>query len=75
MEPLMKSVITQAEIRPSISHYGDKEMYVLKSDGFTAIAFPWFSDELSFQPSDVVGKTLEEARDLKQERDLAYLRS
>jgi|SoiMethySBSTD1v2_1073268.scaffolds.fasta_scaffold4161535_1 hypothetical protein len=71
----MEPVITKAEVRPSISHYGDVEMYVLKSDGFTAIAFPWFSDELSIQPSDVVGKTLEEARDLKQARDIAYLRS
>lgn len=71
----MEPVITKAEIRPSMSHYGDLEMYVLKSDGFTAIAFPWFSDELSFQSSDVIGKTLEEARDLKQTRDVAYLQS
>lgn len=71
----MDPVITQAEVRPSISRYGNVEFYVLKSDGHTTIAFAWFDDELSFQPNDVIGKTLEEARDLKQTRDVAYLQS
>ena len=71
----MDPIITQAVVRPSISRYGNVEFYVLKSDGFTAIAFPWFDDELSFQPDDVIGKTLEEARDLKQARDIQYLQS
>lgn len=72
--PIMKRIAT-VTFQDSEHRYGDKEAVATMDDGSEEIVIHWFSDELSFAPSDFIGLTVEEARDLKQERDIAYLRS
>jgi len=35
----------------------------------------FYPDEISFTPAELEGKTVDEARALKQQKDVAYLRS
>lgn len=37
--------------------------------------FEYYPDELSFSPSEFIGLTIEEGKDLRRQKDLAYLRS
>jgi len=67
----IKSVIFQ----DSNHRYGDKEAIATMEDGSEKFVFPWFSDELSFTKTELLGLTIEQARDLKQARDIAYLQS
>jgi len=55
--------------------YGDKEVIATMEDGSTKFVFAWFSDELQFTRTEFLGLTIDQARDLKQARDVAYLRS
>lgn len=60
----------------SSHRYGDLEFLATMEDGTEGVfVFAWFSDELSFTAEEIVGLTIEEARDLKQARDIAYLQS
>lgn len=59
----------------SINRYGNKEAQAVMDDGSTVFVFSWFDDELTFTEDELVGLTIEEARDLKQKRDIAYLQS
>lgn len=67
--------IIEANVYPSNDRYGDLHMVVKTEDGYEGAVFAWFSDELKFEPSDVIGLTWEDAQDLKQKRDIAYLQS
>lgn len=67
----IKSVVFQ----PSEHRYGNMEAVATMEDGEEKFVFPWFDDELSFRPEELIGKTIEEARDLKQAKDIAYLQS
>ena len=67
----IKSVVFQ----DSDHRYGDKEAVATMEDGSEEFVFPWFSDELRFSTRELIGLTIEQARDLKQARDVAYLRS
>ena len=49
-------------------------VFVTTVDGESRL-FEYYSDELSFSPDDFVGLTIEQAHDLKQKRDIAYLQS
>lgn len=67
----IKSVIFQ----DSTHRYGDKEAVAIMDDGSEELVFHWFSDELSFREEELIAMTIEQARDFKQERDIAYLQS
>lgn len=67
--------IERATIQSSENRYGDLEFWAVMEDGSGQFVFAWFSDELTFKPEEIIGLTIEEARDLKQSRDIAYLRS
>jgi hypothetical protein len=67
----IKSVVFQ----PSEHRYGNMEAVATMKDGEEKFVFPWFDDELTFRPEELIGKTIEEARDLKQAKDIAYLQS
>lgn len=69
--------IKSVTFRDSRNRYGDKEAVAIMDDGteVETSVFHWFSDELHFSPNELIGLTIEQARDLKQERDIAYLRS
>ncbi len=43
--------------------------------GVEKVVFDYYTDELSFAAPEFVGKTIEQARALRTERDMAYLRS
>ena len=46
------------------------------SDGREAVQlFQYYSDELSFREDEFVGMTVAEARQLRHDRDVAYLRA
>lgn len=45
------------------------------SDGTEEVLFGYYIDELTFGSSELIGRTAEEARDLRHRRDVAYLRS
>lgn len=67
--------ISMVKFQDSDHRYGDKEAIATMEDGSEEFVFPWFSDELQFTEIELIGLTLEQARDLKQARDTAYLRS
>ncbi|MET0528974.1 MAG: hypothetical protein ABW003_11650 [Microvirga sp.] len=68
--------ITSVVFQDSDRRYGNKEAVATMSDGTTNVyVVCWFSDELTFIPNEFVGLTIKEARDLKQQKDIAYLRS
>jgi hypothetical protein len=67
--------IRQVEFADSDSDFGDREARVRLEDETSHVAFAWFSDELSFEKSDLMGLTLSQARDLKVQRDIQYLQS
>jgi hypothetical protein len=51
------------------------EVVVTFEDGSTRTLFSFYPDEVSFQASEFTGLTEEEAHDLHQRKDTAYLRS
>jgi hypothetical protein len=67
----IKSVI----FMDSISRYGNKEAIAKLENGEERFVFAWFDDELYFNPVELLGLTIEQARDLRQERDIRYLQS
>ena len=75
--------ITQARIEPGSRdskdiadfHYGRDKVIATLEDGSEEIAFSYYSDELSFTPEQFIGKTLDEARRIHHDADVAYLRS
>lgn len=44
-------------------------------DGTTKVLFDFYHDEIRFTESELIGLTEEQARDLKRQKDTAYLRS
>ena len=69
------SKIAEVKFQDSDSRYGNKEAVAVMAHGGKEFVFAWFDDELTFAPQDLIGLTIEEARDLKQSRDIAYLQS
>jgi hypothetical protein len=67
--------IKSVKFQDSDHRYGDKEAVATMDDESEELVFHWFSDELSFREEELVAMTIEQARDLRQERDIAYLRS
>lgn len=67
--------IKSVKFQDSNHRYGDKEAVATMEDGSEEVVIHWFSDELQFIPNELVSLTIEQARDLKQARDIAYLRS
>jgi hypothetical protein len=68
--------IKAARLTSSNNRYGNLEFRAVMEDGTEDVfVFAWFSDELTFYPREIIGLTIEEARDLKQKRDIAYLQS
>lgn len=51
------------------------EVVATFEDGSTKTLFSFYTDEVSFQASEFTGLTEEEAHDLFQRKDTAYLRS
>jgi hypothetical protein len=49
-------------------------VYVTTEDGAEQRLFDYFPDEISFKPEDFIGLTVDEARSLKFQRDLKYLK-
>lgn len=45
------------------------------SDGTTRAIFHYFPDEISFSAAELIGLTLDEARNLRHRRDTDFLRS
>mgnify|MGYP000854130273 CR=1 FL=1 len=56
-------------------HWGRNKVIVTLEDGSEQLAFSYFADELSFSPDQFLNKTLEEARRMHHQADVAYLRS
>ena len=44
-------------------------------DGSEDLLFSYYSDELFFAPEELIGLTVQEARDLHHRRDVRYLQS
>jgi len=65
--------IVSVRFQDSDHRYGDKEAVATLEDGREEFVFPWFSDELNFREEDLLGLTIEQARDVKVARDTAYL--
>jgi hypothetical protein len=51
------------------------EVWAKLEDGSDVRVFDFYPDEIRFTPSEFVGLTLAEARQLKFRKDIAYLRS
>jgi len=67
----IKSVIFE----DSDDRYGNRKAMAVMEDGSEELVFHWFDDELHFREEELIAMTIEQARDFKQERDIAYLRS
>ena len=64
--------ITEAKIIPGEFK---NEVQATFEDGTTKSLFKYFNDELSFDESEFIGLTEDEAHDLFHKKDVAYLRS
>ena len=51
------------------------EVVATFEDGSTKKLFSFYPDEISFQPSEFVGLTEDEAKALRDRKDTAYLKS
>jgi hypothetical protein len=51
------------------------EVYVTLEDGTEKMLFTFYPDEITFEPGEFLGLTEEEARHLKFDKDMRYLRS
>lgn len=74
----MPRKIVACEIGPYPKGMFDVEMPKVRvtfDDGVEMELFEFFPDELSFFPSDFVGKTEDDARAFRHAKDVAYLRS
>ncbi|MCM1439689.1 MAG: hypothetical protein NC131_10910 [Roseburia sp.] len=69
-------IITECTIK-SPEHWGGMAKVVANmSDGRENVTvFEFFDDEIVFSPAEFIGKTLEEANDLRVQRDKQYLQS
>ena len=54
---------------------GPTEAVATLQDGSTKSLFSYYRDELTINETDLVGLTVEQARALHHERDVAYLQS
>lgn len=45
------------------------------SDGTSGEVFEFYPDEISFDETELIGKTVAQAKEIKYQKDLAYLRS
>ena len=48
---------------------------IVRVGGEETVVFNYYNDELAFSESQFIGKTLEQARDIRHRTDVAYLRS
>ena len=73
----IKSVTITAMPRPMPEGMFDPTPEVIATfeDGFTKTLFSFYPDEISFVSSEFIGLSEEEAYDLFQRKDRAYLRS
>ena len=73
----IKSVTITAMPRPMPQGMFDPmpEVIATFEDGSTKNLFSFYPDEVSFEPSEFVGLTEEEAHSLFQQKDTAYLRA
>jgi hypothetical protein len=51
------------------------QVTITLANGTETFLFEYFPDEISFTPEDFVGKTVDEAWELKRQRDIAYFQS
>lgn len=58
-----------------VVRYGSASVWAELSDGTTEKLFEYYVDELSIEPSELIGLTPSQAIGLKHDRDVAYLRS
>jgi hypothetical protein len=69
--------ITAARITPMPKKFSDPmpQVFVTTEDGHEQLLFEFYPDEISFRAQEFVGLTMNEARDLKRQKDVEYLRS
>jgi hypothetical protein len=69
-------VIVQALIAPPIE-FGDTAKVLIRRSGETEFTqlFAYFVDEIRFTPEELVGLTIEQARELHHKKDLSWLLS
>lgn len=69
--------IVSARITEMPEKFGDPMPQVIATleDGKDQMLFEYYPDEISFSPSEFVGKTIQEAIHLKFLKDIVYLRS
>lgn len=67
--------IVSVKFEDSDDRYGDKAAVATLEDSSKKLVIVWFSDELTFKEEELIGLTVEEAQDLKEKRDIEYLRT
>ena len=73
--PSAISIITSARITPSGGLTGPPPVVFATVEGVEQRLFDYYPDEISFTPDEFVGLTVEQAHELRHEKDVAYLRS
>ena len=56
-------------------HWEPSKVFVTYEDGTKELLTSYFPDEISFDESEFVGLTADQALRMKHDRDIAYLRS
>lgn len=56
-------------------HWDASEVHVTYEDGSEKMLTTYFPDEISFDESEFIGLTDDQALKMKHQRDIAYLRS
>lgn len=69
--------VTSARITPMPEDLFDPmpEVWVTLEDGREIFLFDYYPDEISFNPKEFVGLTMDECRTLKGKKDKTYLTS
>ena len=63
-------------IKPAeIKSYGNATCIARLEDGSEIVVFYYYNDELYFNENQFIGKTVEEANEIRRRADIAYLRS
>lgn len=58
-----------------LQYGGGSAVAFLDMDDGSLETFNWYHDELSFNASEFIGKTMAEIRGMHREKDMRYLRS
>lgn len=75
MKIVKAEIIKKKEAFGNILFSSEYKLRAELEDGTITDVFSYYPDELHFSPEEFIGKTIEEAKEIKIKKDIAYLQS